>query len=88
MDAPDADMVECPKCGKHFKRRELACHRRKCDIVDLNNEVVLKKEKNPHWSTEETYFLARSEADTILKGVKAKYICGYLIKLHKTGAKR
>lgn len=56
-------------------------------MVDLNNEVVLKKEKNPHWSAEETYFLARSEADAILKSVKAKDICGYLYKLHTNRSK-
>lgn len=55
MDAPDVGMVACPNCGKHYKIKGLASHRRKCDKVSLNNEIVITKTK-PHWSAEESFF--------------------------------
>lgn len=81
MDAPDVGMVACPNCGKHYKIKGLASHRRKCDKVSLNNEIVITKTK-PHWSAEESFFLARSEADALLRGVRPVKINSVLYQLH------
>ncbi|CAN7950704.1 unnamed protein product [Ixodes pacificus] len=81
MDAPAVGMVAWPNCGRHYKIKGLASHRRICDKVSLNNYIVITKTK-PHWSAEESFFLARSEADAILRGVRPLKIKSTLYQLH------
>lgn len=79
MSAPGMNTVACPKCGKVFKTRGLASHRRKCDNVNLNEEIVIEKVK-ARWTEEETYFLAKAEAEALLQGVKPLGINNVLFK--------
>ncbi|CAN7987477.1 unnamed protein product [Ixodes pacificus] len=74
MDAPVACSVECPNCGRLYRPKGLASHRRKCDRENLNNDIVVTKKVNARWSSEESYFLARTEADALLRGAKPKEI--------------
>ncbi|CAN7990555.1 unnamed protein product [Ixodes hexagonus] len=81
MDAPDAGSVECPNCGRLCRPRGLASHRRKCDRENLNSEIVVTKKVKARWSSEESYFLARTKADALLRGAKPKEIHKILCEL-------
>lgn len=79
MSAPEMNTVACPKCGKLCKTRGLASHRRKCDNVNMNEEIVIEKVK-ARWSDEEVFFLAKAEAEALLRGVKPLEINSVLFK--------